>query len=145
MRSDDSERLSLYFGDGDRLQRAIGQYMVSCISFFDGSAEGFYHGMILGMLAGLSSKYFIRSNRETGKGRFDLQLESKDRKLPGILMEFKAAPASENGRLQALAEEALKQIEDREYWKELQERGVTDIVRFGIAFSGKKVAVKTER
>ena len=136
---------AVFLGDGKRLQNALRKYMITSISFFDGAAEGFYHGMVLGLVASLSSKYYIRSNREAGEGRFDLQLEPKDRTLPGILMEFKAVSASEKEKLSDLAEEALSQTEDKEYQRDLEDRGVTDIVRYGIAFSGKDVDVKTNR
>ena len=136
---------AVFLGDGKRLQNALRKYMITSISFFDGAAEGFYHGMVLGLVASLSSKYYIRSNREAGEGRFDLQLEPKDRTLPGILMEFKAVSASEKEKLSDLAEEALSQTEDKEYQRDLEDRGVTDIVRYGIAFSGKDVEVKTNR
>ena len=134
---------AIYRSDGDRLQQALRKYMISCISSFDGAAEGFYHGMILGLVASLSSRYFIRSNREAGDGRFDLQLEPKDLKLPGILMEFKAAREASDTSLSNLAEEALSQIEKKQYATELSERGVSQIVTYGIAFSGKQVVVKS--
>ena len=133
---------AIFLGDGSRLQKALREYMISCISAFDGAAEGFYHGMVLGLVASLSSKYYIRSNRESGEGRFDLQMEPKDKSLPGILMEFKAAPASEKKELAALAMEAVEQIDNREYAREMEERGIGRIIRYGIAFSGKNVEVK---
>lgn len=136
---------AVFLSDEKRLQNALRKYMVTSISCFDGAAEGFYHGMVLGLVASLSSKYFIQSNREAGEGRFDLQLEPKEKSLPGILMEFKAGSASEKDQLQDLAEEALAQIEDKEYWRNLIERGVSEIIRYGIAFSGKNVEVKMER
>ena len=133
---------AVYLSDGRRLQEALRKYMITTISYFDGAAEGFYHGMMLGLVASLSSKYYIRSNREAGEGRFDLQMEPKDLTLPGIIMEFKAIPGMERTDLAALAEEALGQIADRSCYKELEERGISDIVRYGIAFSGKNVEVK---
>ena len=133
---------AVYLSDGRRLQEALRKYMISVISFFDGSAEGFYHGMVLGLVASLSAKYYIRSNRESGEGRFDLQMEPKDRTLPGVIMEFKSVNADGHEDLASLAEEALIQIDDSKYFKELEERGVSDIVRYGIAFSGKNVQVK---
>ena len=133
---------AVYLSDEKRLQEALRKYMITSISFYDGAAEGFYHGMVLGLVASLSSKYYIRSNREAGEGRFDLQLEPKDRKLPGILMEFKAAPAGEKESLPELAEEALGQMQDKNYQKDMEDRGVRDIVRYGIAFSGKNVEVR---
>ena len=136
---------AVYLSDGRRLQEALRKYMVTTISYFDGAAEGFYHGMVLGLVASLSSKYYIRSNREAGEGRFDLQMEPKDRMLPGVILEFKAVQSAEKENLEALAEEALGQIMDREYYRELEERGISDIVRYGIAFSGKNVEVKVSR
>ena len=133
---------AVYLSDAKRLQEALGKYMITSISFYDEATEGFYHGMVLGLVASLSSKYYIRSNRESGDGRFDLQLEPKDKVLPGILMEFKAVSVSEKDKLSELAEEALVQTEDKNYQRDLEDRGVSDIVRYGIAFSGKKVEVR---
>ena len=133
---------AVYLSDAKRLQGALQKYMITSISFYDGAAEGFYHGMVLGLVASLSSKYYIRSNREAGEGRFDLQLEPKDKLLPGILMEFKAVSASEKDRLPELAEEALVQVKDKNYQRELEDRGVSEIVRYGIAFSGKNAEVR---
>ena len=65
--------------------------------------------------------------------------------FPGILMEFKAASASEKEKLQILAEEALQQIEDRSYKTEMQERGINNIVCYGIAFAGKDALVKLQQ
>lgn len=134
---------AIYFGDGKRLEKALRNYMISCISAFDGAAEGFYHGMVLGLVASLSTKYHIRSNRESGDGRFDLQMEPKEKMIPGIIMEFKSVPVSEKKDLSVIAEEAIAQIERQNYTRELEERGVKKIVKYGIAFSGKSVEVKT--
>lgn len=135
---------AVYLNDALRLQEALRKYMITSISFYDGATEGFYHGMVLGLVACLSSKYYIRSNREAGEGRFDLQLEPKPKELPGILMEFKAVSSSEKEKLPKLAEEALSQAKDKNYAQDLEDRGVSNIVRYGIAFSGKNVEVKAE-
>ena len=134
---------AIFLGDGDRLQKALRDYMITCISAFDGAAEGFYHGMVLGLVASLSSRYYIRSNRESGDGRYDLQMEPKEKHLPGIVMEFKAVPASEKGALSEIAGDAIAQIDRRNYTRELEERGIKRVVKYGIAFSGKAVEVKT--
>ena len=136
---------AVYLSDAKRLQEALRKYMITSISFYDGAAEGFYHGMVLGLVASLSSKYYIRSNREAGEGRFDLQLEPRDKALPGILMEFKAVSVSEKDALSGLAEEALKQTEFKSYQRDMEDRGVSVIVRYGIAFSGKQVEVRMAR
>lgn len=113
--------------------------MLTCISCFDGAAEGFYHGMMLGLAAGMSSRYYIRSNRESGEGRFDLMLEPKVASLPGIIMEFKAS--KEGADLFTSAKEALGQIDDKHYDTEFMDRGIQEIVKYGIAFCGKNVEI----
>lgn len=134
---------AIYLGDGNRLAKALENYMTSCISYFDGSAEGFYHGMMVGLVASLSSRYYIRSNRESGEGRFDLMLEPKEKDLPGIVMEFKAVSGSDKTDLTELADAALEQIDDQNYAQEMKDRGVQSIIKYGIAFSGKRVGIKT--
>jgi hypothetical protein len=115
--------------------------MLTCISSFDGSAEGFYHGMMLGLVASLSSKYYIRSNRESGEGRFDLCLEPKNCADSGIIMEFKAVKADVIDNLSSLAEDALTQIEQKHYDADMKNRGIQNITKYGIAFCGKNVEV----
>ena len=133
---------ALYMNDGSKLKEYLRKYMITCISSFDGAAEGFYHGMMLGLAAGMSSRYYIRSNREAGEGRFDLVLEPKLRTLPGIIMEFKAVKEKE--QLPASADEALKQINTKNYDTDLKDRGICDIVKYGIAFCGKKVEIAVD-
>lgn len=130
---------ALYQNNGSQLKEYLRRYMVTCISSFDGAAEGFYHGMMLGLAAGMSSRYYIRSNREAGDGRFDLVLEPKISSMPGIIMEFKAV--KEENLLMASAKEALRQIEEKGYDTDLKDRDVQDIVKYGIAFCGKKVEI----
>ena len=130
---------ALYLNDGKKLQEFLRKYMITCISCFDGAAEGFYHGMMLGLAAGMSSRYYIRSNRESGEGRFDLVLEPKVHSLPGIIMEFKAT--KNDAGLSASADEALKQIEDKHYDTDMKDRGIKEIVKYGIAFAGKNVEI----
>ena len=91
------------------------------------------------MAAGMSSRYYIRSNRESGEGRFDLVLEPKVHSLPGVIMEFKAT--KDDAGLSASADEALKQIEDKHYDTDMKDRGIKEIVKYGIAFAGKNVEI----
>jgi len=95
------------------------------------------------LVASLSSRYYIRSNRESGEGRFDLALEPKDKALPGIVKEFKAVPGSDKTDLTELADAALAQIDHQNYVREMKDRGIQSIVKYGIAFSGKRVGIKT--
>lgn len=134
---------SLYANDYIKLEKAIAEYMDKAISFYDTGAEGFYHGLILGLIALMDTQYKIKSNRESGKGRYDICLIPREEKYPGILMELKWKKDFYNEKLTLLADEALKQIEDMGYDTEMKEDGIKIILKFGIAFSGKRVCVKT--
>lgn len=135
---------SLYANDGKKLQNAVAEYMDKSISFYDGGAEGFYHGLMLGLIALMDNQYKIKSNRESGDGRYDICLIPREEKYPGIIMELKWKEKLSEAALVSLAEEALVQIDELRYDSELVEDGIADIIKFGIAFSGKKVCIKTK-
>lgn len=117
--------------------------MLHSISSMDSANESFYHGMMLGLCAVLGSRYQIRSNRESGLGRFDIQLTPQVRGIPGFLFEFKHTN-DPHANLDALADTALHQIEDRKYDTELQSVGIDSIIKIGIAFRGKTASVKCQ-
>lgn len=133
---------SLYTNDYEKLQEAIAEYMDKTISFYDAGAEGFYHGLVLGLIALMDNQYKIKSNRESGDGRYDISLIPRGEKYPGIIMELKWDRNMNIDALARLAEEALSQIDEKRYDAEMKEDGVENILKFGIAFSGKKVVVK---
>lgn len=135
---------SLYANDYKKLQNAVAEYMDKSISFYDGGAEGFYHGLMLGLIALMDNQYKIKSNRESGDGRYDICLIPREEKYPGIIMELKWKEKLSEAALVSLAEEALVQIDELRYDSELTEDGIADIIKFGIAFSGKKVCIKTK-
>lgn len=135
---------SLYANDYKKLQSAIGEYMDKAISFFDGGAEGFYHGLMLGLIALMDNQYKIKSNRESGDGRFDVSLIPREKRYPGIILELKWKEKLSDVELEKWSNEALKQIGELRYDSEMKEDGITEILKFGIAFSGKKVCVRTE-
>lgn len=135
---------SLYANDYKKLQSAIEEYMDKSISFFDGGAEGFYHGLMLGLIALMDNQYKIKSNRESGDGRFDVSLIPREKRYPGIILELKWKEKLSDVGLEKWSNEALKQIGELRYDSEMKEDGITEILKFGIAFSGKKVCVRTE-
>ena len=135
---------SLYANDYKKLQQAIAEYMDKSISFYDAGAEGFYHGLVLGLIALMDNQYKIKSNRESGDGRYDISLFPREDKYPGIIMELKWEKDIGADGLSRLADEALAQIDNRRYDAEMKEDGIRDILKFGIAFSGKNVCVKTK-
>ncbi|MCD7834059.1 MAG: AAA family ATPase [Lachnospiraceae bacterium] len=133
---------SLYANNRRKLQQAIAEYIDKSISFYDAGTEGFYHGLVLGLVALMDNQYKIKSNRESGDGRYDISMLPKEERYPGIIMELKWKKNLEEDQLAKLADEALSQIEDMRYDAEMKEDGIKDILKFGIAFSGKKVCVK---
>lgn len=132
---------SIFSSDAEKLQKLLEDYLLSTISVFDGTGENFYHGLMLGLCAVLSTQYRIKSNAESGYGRFDIALIPVRKTEPGFIFEFKYA-GRDSEDLEALAEKALAQIEEKKYETELRTRGVTHIVKIGIAFRGKRAAVK---
>ncbi len=132
---------AIFSKDTQKLQALLEDFMVKSISSIDGANEGFYHGMMLGLCAILGNRYKIRSNRESGLGRFDIQLMPLTKRMPGFIFEFKHTK-DEHTDLSALADSALQQIEAKKYDTELRDNGVNSIISIGIAFRGKSAVVR---
>lgn len=132
---------AIFSKDTQKLQALLEDFMVKSISSIDGANEGFYHGMMLGLCAILGNRYNIRSNRESGLGRFDIQLMPLTKGMPGFIFEFKHTK-DEHTDLSALADSALQQIEAKKYDTELRDNGVNSIISIGIAFRGKSAVVR---
>ena len=134
---------SLFLNDYTKLEKAIAEYMDKAISFYDTASESFYHGLVLGLISMMDNQYKIKSNRESGKGRFDICLMPRNNKYPGMIMELKWKKNLDENELALLADEAICQINSMEYDSEMKSEGIKKILKFGIAFSGKRVCVKT--
>ena len=132
---------AIFSKDTSKLQSLLEDFMLKSISTMDGASEAFYHGMMLGLCAALGSQFKVRSNRESGLGRFDIELLPMVKGIPGFIFEFKHTKDI-NVDLDSLANSALKQIEDMKYDTELNNFGVEDIVKIGIAFRQKSAVVK---
>lgn len=132
---------AIFSKDTSKLQSLLEDLMLKSISTMDGASEAFYHGMMLGLCAVLGSQFKVRSNRESGLGRFDIELLPMVKGIPGFIFEFKHTKDI-NADLDSLANSALKQIEDMKYDTDLNDFGVKDIVKIGIAFRQKSAVVK---
>ena len=128
-------------GDIDTVREGLAEYLELLTSSFDAAKgrESFYHGFTLGLVAVLMSDYDIRSNHESGYGRYDIAAFPKKPGIPGIIIECKTAESED--ALAAKAQEALAQIEEKDYLAEFRARGVQEMHRYGIAFCGKHVRV----
>ncbi len=138
---------ALTFGKVEEFERKLQNAIVEMTSFHDTSKtkqEVFYQGLMLGILSGLKDNYEIRSNRESGYGRYDLLIIPKDLNKLGIVMEFKAINHDNDVNLREAAKEALLQIKTSEYITELTARGINNVCLMGIAFSGKSIKIISE-
>jgi hypothetical protein len=135
---------SLIKGDVDTFSQIFQEFLLSSASVFDVTGEDpekIYHAFILGMLVGLKDLYEVKSNRESGYGRYDVMLIPKNPKDLGIVFEFKKVGRFEKIDLKEAVISALKQIEDKKYAQELTSRGVNRILLIGLAFKGKEVLI----
>ena len=131
---------AIFSGDHTKLKTLIQTLLTQSVSSFDTVGENFYHGFMLGLCA-LLGGYFITSNRESGDGRYDIQLKPTKKDLPGILIELKAEKNCTEDGLKKLSETALRQMIDKKYDTEMITQGVKIIYKYGVVFSGKKVEV----
>ena len=133
----------------DDMMDTLTEICVSMISSFDGSGksapENFYHGLVIGLLVELRDSYEVKSNRESGLGRYDVMLRPKDKNNNAIIIEFKSKRRSEKDKsLEELADKALKQIEDKKYEQELVSAGYPEdkIKKLAFVFEGKELLIK---
>jgi hypothetical protein len=138
---------SLISGDVDTFSQLFKEFMISSVSVFDvpsEESEKIYHAFVLGMLIGLKDQYEVKSNRESGLGRYDVLLIPKNTDDLGIIMEFKKVGRFEKSDLEKAVTSALKQIEDKQYAQELLDRGINRILYLAFAFEGKQVLIRSK-
>ncbi|CDB90196.1 putative uncharacterized protein [Clostridium sp. CAG:253] len=159
MTGDDSSNefiSALIDGDLEAMNYYINEVTLNVFSSFDVAGkdesrirpENFYHGFVLGLMAGQRNNYIIKSNRESGFGRYDVMMIPKHstneagKKLPAIVLEFKVKRNSEKS-LEEAVEVAHRQIEEKRYDEEILALGIEKerIRHYGFAFEGKKVLI----
>ncbi len=135
---------ALVTGDVETFGGFFKNFVLNNISYFDVSGEEpekVYHAFVLGMIVSLSDKYEVKSNKESGYGRYDVMLIPKDTSKLGIIMEFKKIDDFMSKSIEKGIEEALNQIEENKYEAELKERNISNILKLAIVFKGKKIEV----
>lgn len=137
---------AIYQQDVSGLQKQLQKFLLQTISSHDAASESFYHGMVIGLCAIMNNMYYVSSNRESGAGRYDVQLLPHNKVLPGILIELKVlhetvTETEISERLKKLCHAALQQIETKNYAVSMREQGVQQIMKFGIAFYKKRVEI----
>ncbi len=137
---------SLLEGHTEIFSSLLQDFILTSMSTFDISSsepERSYHLFILGLLVLLNTTHEVRSNRESGLGRYDIMIIPKDKHQSAVIIEFKKVwKKTENG-LEASAQKALDQIVEKKYAQELYDQGIRSIIAYGIAFEGKNLCVKS--
>ena len=145
-----------YFGRGNKLidlmealtenriedyEESLQDILLKSVSYNDTKKgnEAFYHGFILGMSLYLEGEYIVKSNIESGLGRYDVSIEPKNKNKRGYILEFKAT--NNVDKLEEISKEALKQIEEGKYSSTLRQTNTKEILYLGIAFCGKQIKV----
>ena len=139
-------------GDPETMEEYLNDIMLATMSSFDGGMipsdkvpESFYHGLVLGLLVEQSHQYEIRSNRESGYGRYDVMMIPRGDDLPAVILEFKLFSVKRGEKsLEDTATNALKQIAEKKYDTELPDQGipVERILKYGLAFRGKECLIR---
>ena len=123
----------------DIFQKYLQNILLKSTSFMDTKNESFYHGLVLGMMFYLDNHYYVKSNKESGLGRYDVVIEPKNKNNRGFILEFKVVKNEDD--LEKVSEEAIEQIIEKKYDVGLRDRGIKDITFVGVAFCGKVVKV----
>ena len=132
-------------GDIKEFKRSFERTVQQSLSYHDVSgkeSEKFYHMFVLGMLVCLQESHEVKSNRESGSGRYDVMLIPKDTTKIGIIIEFKVAENETDVAFEAATQDALEQIKNKNYKAELEARGITQIINLAIVFAGKRILVQ---
>ncbi|WPC40088.1 AAA family ATPase [Clostridium sp. JS66] len=135
---------NLVAGDIENFGYAFQEFVINNLSYFDVSGkepEKVYHAFVLGMLVSISNTHKVKSNKESGFGRYDVMIIPKDISKPGIIIEFKKINVLSKETIEQGKVEALKQIDKMKYDEELINCGVKDIIKIAIVFKGKEVMI----
>ena len=143
----------MFSGDVRSMNHYMNRVALNTFSYFDTGKkpsgrkepERFYHGFVLGLLVDKADGYMLKSNRESGFGRYDVVMEPKDSKDVAVIMEFKVFDKEDTeAGLEDTAKNALKQIEDKRYEMDLLQRGIPKerILKYGFAFEGEECLIR---
>jgi len=135
---------ALIEGDIPLFEKMLRKVVAAIFSYHDFSnePEKVYHALVTGLLIWITNTHEIKSNRESGYGRYDIMIIPQDLRQTGYVIEFKSVDKEDNETVETAVKAALEQIEAKQYETELIERGIKNIKKLAIVFSGKDVYVK---
>lgn len=132
---------ALLGGDARLLERYLSRIVEASLSYHDlggDNPERVFHAFVVGLLVSLGPRYEVRSNRESGYGRYDVMVLPRAAGQPGVVIELKAIDAEAGETREQALEAALRQIREKDYAAELRERGAQPIHTLAVAFDGKR-------
>jgi hypothetical protein len=135
---------ALLRGDARTVERYLSRMVKASLSYHDTGGpepERVIHGFIVGLLVSLGPEHEVRSNRESGYGRYDVMVLPRVAGRPGVVLELKTVDTETGETPTAALESALQQIRERDYATELRERGASPIIELAAAFDGKRAFV----
>lgn len=130
---------SVIHADAEKLEDLLCTWLTNTISYFD-EQENYYHGFVTGLVSGFNG-YMVVSNRESGNGRFDLVVKQRSRWHHAAILEFKVV--EKYNQMTKACEDALKQIEEKDYEASLRDEQYENIAKLGICFCQKRCRVKS--
>ena len=130
---------SVIHADAEKLEDLLCTWLTNTISCFD-EQENYYHGFVTGLVSGFNG-YMMVSNRESGNGRFDLVVKQRSRWHHAAILEFKVV--EKYNQMTKACEDALKQIEEKDYEASLRDEQYENIAKLGICFCQKRCRVKS--
>ena len=139
--NDDTEAMNAYMNRVS--QRIFSTFDVGKKPSEQSEPERFYHGFVLGLMVELIDQYEVKSNRESGFGRYDVVLKPRDIRKKAMILEFKVFNPNKETVLEDTVKNALKQIKEKNYAAEVLEAGIVkeNIKMYGFAFKGKKILI----
>ena len=133
---------NLLVGKTENFEADLKIILENIVSSHDVANEKFYHGLVLGFLSTLKN-YEIKSNRESGRGRYDIAVIPNDSQALGLLFELKnIKKTASNATLIKQAKKALQQIDDKNYVAEFKQRGICKVLKIALVFKGKDFQLK---
>ena len=135
---------ALIHGDIKLFEKFFRKMILAVFSYHDfGDEPGkVYHALVAGLLVWISNTHEIKSNRESGYGRYDISIIPRDIRQTGYVIEFKTVGTDDNETIESAVNAALKQIEEKKYETELLERGIKNYKKLAVVFKGKDVTIK---
>jgi len=135
---------ALLRGDARTVERYLSRMVKASLSYHDTGGrepERVIHGFVVGLLVGLGPEYEVRSNRESGFGRYDVMVLPRTAGRPGVVLELKTVDTDADETPTQALESALRQVRDRDYATELRERGASPVIELAAVFDGKRAWV----